>query len=59
MVTVLLDQKLLKVMDSSEQEDSQIEIMRVVQNAWQHGLDLDSVLGFYNTWRTKDHSKGK
>lgn len=46
-------------MDSSEQEDSQIEIMRVVQNAWQHGLDLDSVLGFYNTWRTKDHSKRK
>ena len=49
----------MKAMDGSEQSSSEVEIVRVAQSAWQHGLDFDSVLGFYSTWKAKDSSKRK
>ena len=54
-VTVLLDQKLMSLVKNPDTEGSE-QLMQVVHNAWQNGIELDSVISFHSKWRKRDQT---
>ena len=57
-VTLLLHKKLLKTVEDPGPNDSD-QLMQVVHSAWQHGVELDSVMNFHSKWQKKESTKRK
>ncbi|XP_064391168.1 nonsense-mediated mRNA decay factor SMG5-like isoform X3 [Halichondria panicea] len=57
-VTLLLHKKLLKTVEDPGPTDSD-QLMQVVHSAWQHGVELDSVMNFHSKWQKKESTKRK
>lgn len=53
MVTLLLDKSVVSVLESSDQESRQPQLARILHQARHSGVDIDTMLGFYDMWQSQ------